>query len=151
MQKMERLAEVFHRKADLRLAWIAQTEKVLASEDFGFDVAAVEAAQSQHEAIVSDILGHEDRIEVVIQLADELDVGRYRDEVQDTKLTSTASSYFFLFLYHFVSLYHFFLSITLFLFPSLLSFSLFLYLFHYYSKDWSRPRQSTLRAAGARF
>lgn len=50
-----------------------------AQDNFGFDLQAVEAAIKKHEAIETDVAAYEDRVQVVVAVAKELEVERYHD------------------------------------------------------------------------
>lgn len=54
-QQLEELASRFDRKAKLRLSWLNDNCKLLATDNFGEDLPAVEASLKKHEAIDSDI------------------------------------------------------------------------------------------------
>ena len=48
-------------------------------DNFGFDLAAVEAAAKKHEAIETDILAYEERVQAVVAVAQELEAENYHD------------------------------------------------------------------------
>ncbi|KTG44157.1 hypothetical protein cypCar_00034199, partial [Cyprinus carpio] len=48
-------------------------------DNFGYDLPAVEAAMKKHEAIEADILSYEERISVVVELANEMESEGYFD------------------------------------------------------------------------
>ncbi len=48
-------------------------------DNFGYDLPAVEAAMKKHEAIEADILSYEERISVVVELANEMESEGYYD------------------------------------------------------------------------
>lgn len=54
-QQLEELASRFDRKAKMREGWLNENCKLLASDNFGEDLPAVEASVKKHEAIETDI------------------------------------------------------------------------------------------------
>ncbi|KAI4895522.1 hypothetical protein NFI96_007217 [Prochilodus magdalenae] len=50
-----------------------------AVDNFGFDLQAVEAATKKHEAIETDIAAYEERVQVVVAVAGELEAENYHD------------------------------------------------------------------------
>lgn len=63
----------------MREDWLRESAKLLASEDFGADLAAVEAAQKKHEAIEMDILAYSERIKSLVQKSKILEDENYHD------------------------------------------------------------------------
>lgn len=51
-------------------------------DNFGLDLAAVEAAAKKHEAIETDIFAYEERVEAVVTVAQELETEDYHDIVR---------------------------------------------------------------------
>ena len=54
-EKLEQLASRFDRKAGMRETWLSENQRLVSQDNFGYDLAAVEAATKKHEAIVTDI------------------------------------------------------------------------------------------------
>lgn len=48
-------------------------------DNFGFDLAAVEAAAKKHEAIETDIFAYEERVQAVVTVCEELETENYHD------------------------------------------------------------------------
>lgn len=48
-------------------------------DNFGIDLAAVEAAAKKHEAIETDILAYEERVQAVVTVSQELEAENYHD------------------------------------------------------------------------
>ncbi|KMQ97932.1 spectrin alpha chain [Lasius niger] len=53
----------FNRDADETMAWIAEKDVVLSSDDFGRDLASVQTLQRKHEGIERDLAALEDKIQ----------------------------------------------------------------------------------------
>ena len=51
----------------------------MSQDNFGFDLAAVEAAAKKHEAIETDIFAYEERVQAVVAVAMELETENYHD------------------------------------------------------------------------
>ncbi|XP_066961562.1 spectrin beta chain isoform X15 [Macrobrachium rosenbergii] len=78
-EKLEQLAARFNRKAGMRETWLSENQRLVSQDNFGFDLAAVEAAAKKHEAIETDIFAYEERVQAVVAVANELEVERYHD------------------------------------------------------------------------
>ena len=78
-ERLNALVENFLKKARMREDWLRESAKLLASEDFGADLAAVEAAQKKHEAIEMDILAYSERIKSLVQKCQILEDENYHD------------------------------------------------------------------------
>ena len=78
-EKLEQLAARFDRKAGMREAWLSENQRLVAQDNFGYDLAAVEAATKKHEAIVTDINAYEERVQAVVTVAQELENENYHD------------------------------------------------------------------------
>lgn len=52
---------------------------VWSQDNFGIDLAAVEAAAKKHEAIETDILAYEERVQAVVTVSQELEAENYHD------------------------------------------------------------------------
>ncbi|XP_018115461.1 spectrin beta chain, non-erythrocytic 1 isoform X2 [Xenopus laevis] len=78
-EKLEQLAARFDRKAAMRETWLSENQRLVAQDNFGVDLAAVEAALRKHEAIETDILAYSERVQAVNAVADELEAENYHD------------------------------------------------------------------------
>lgn len=78
-EKLEQLAARFDRKAGMREAWLSENQRLVSQDNFGFDLAAVEAAAKKHEAIETDIFAYEERVQAVVAVAQELEAERFHD------------------------------------------------------------------------
>ncbi|XP_064621468.1 spectrin beta chain-like isoform X3 [Lineus longissimus] len=78
-EKLEQLAARFDRKAGMRETWLSENQRLVAQDNFGYDLAAVEAATKKHEAIETDINAYEERVQAVVAVANELEQETYHD------------------------------------------------------------------------
>ncbi|BFZ11613.1 hypothetical protein BsWGS_14652 [Bradybaena similaris] len=78
-EKLEQLAARFGRKAGMREEWLSENQRLVAQDNFGNDLAAVEAATKKHEAIETDINAYEERVLAVVAVASELEQENYHD------------------------------------------------------------------------
>ncbi|XP_040550177.1 spectrin beta chain, non-erythrocytic 2 isoform X2, partial [Gallus gallus] len=78
-ERLERLAARFERKAAMRESWLSDNQRLVAQDNFGSDVAAVEAAVRKHEAMETDMAAYRGRVEAVSAAAEELEAERYHD------------------------------------------------------------------------
>ncbi|CAF3032963.1 unnamed protein product [Rotaria sp. Silwood2] len=78
-ERLEQLATKFNRKAGLREKWLTDSEKLVASDQFGTDLASVEAAFKKQEAIQTDIAAFEERLQNIMAIANELRTEDYHD------------------------------------------------------------------------
>nr|XP_027207988.1 spectrin beta chain-like isoform X11 [Penaeus vannamei] len=78
-EKLAQLAARFNRKAGMRETWLSENQRLVSQDNFGFDLAAVEAAAKKHEAIETDIFAYEERVQAVVSVANELEAERYHD------------------------------------------------------------------------
>ncbi|XP_062529701.1 spectrin beta chain isoform X2 [Bombyx mori] len=78
-EKLEQLAARFNRKAQMRETWLSENQRLVSQDNFGFDLAAVEAAAKKHEAIETDIFAYEERVQAVVAVCSELQAERYHD------------------------------------------------------------------------
>jgi spectrin beta len=81
-EKLEQLAARFNRKASMRETWLSENQRLVSQDNFGFDLAAVEAAAKKHEAIETDILAYEERVQAVVAVSHELQTENYYDIVR---------------------------------------------------------------------
>ncbi len=78
-EKLEQLATRFDKKAGMREVWISENKRLVGQDNFGMDLASVEAANKKHEAIETDIVAYEERVQAVVAVASELDAEHYHD------------------------------------------------------------------------
>lgn len=78
-EKLEQLAARFDRKAGMRETWLSENQRLVSQDNFGYDLAAVEAATKKHEAIETDINAYEERVQAVVAVAQELQNENYND------------------------------------------------------------------------
>ncbi|KAM9251693.1 spectrin beta chain, non-erythrocytic 2 [Cariama cristata] len=78
-EKLEQLAARFDRKAAMRETWLSENQRLVAQDNFGTDMSAVEAAVRKHEAIETDIVAYSERVQAVSAVAAELETERYHD------------------------------------------------------------------------
>ncbi|CAI9597352.1 unnamed protein product, partial [Staurois parvus] len=78
-EKLELLSQRFDQKAAMREAWLSENQRLVSQDNFGYDLSAVEAAMKKHEAIEADISSYEERIQVVADLAQEMESEGYYD------------------------------------------------------------------------
>lgn len=78
-EKLEQLAARFDRKAGMRETWLSENQRLVSQDNFGYDLAAVEAATKKHEAIETDINAYEERVQAVVAVAQELEKENYHD------------------------------------------------------------------------
>ncbi|XP_060584243.1 spectrin beta chain-like isoform X5 [Ruditapes philippinarum] len=78
-EKLEQLAQRFDRKAGMRETWLSENQRLVSQDNFGYDLAAVEAATKKHEAIETDINAYEERVQAVVAVAEELEAENYHD------------------------------------------------------------------------
>ena len=78
-EKLEQLAARFDRKAGMRETWLSENQRLVSQDNFGADLAAVEAATKKHEAIETDINAYEERVSAVVAVASELEQENYHD------------------------------------------------------------------------
>lgn len=78
-EKLEQLAARFNRKASMRETWLSENQRLVSQDNFGFDLAAVEAAAKKHEAIETDIFAYEERVQAVVAVCNELNTENYHD------------------------------------------------------------------------
>lgn len=78
-EKLKQLAWRFDKKAGMREQWLSENQRLINKDTFGDDLPSVEAASKKHEAIETDILAYEDRVQAVVSVANELQAEKYHD------------------------------------------------------------------------
>ncbi|KAK9736583.1 Variant SH3 domain [Popillia japonica] len=74
----------FNRDADETVAWIAEKDVVLSSDDYGRDLASVQTLQRKHEGVERDLAALEDKVLTLGKEADRLCAihGDHADQIQ---------------------------------------------------------------------
>uniref|UniRef100_A0A8D3DJ88 Spectrin beta chain n=1 Tax=Scophthalmus maximus TaxID=52904 RepID=A0A8D3DJ88_SCOMX len=78
-EKLEQMARRFDRKAAMRETWLLENQRLVAQDNFGYDLPAVEAAKKKHDAIETDIAAYEERVKSLVAISRELESERYHD------------------------------------------------------------------------
>ncbi|XP_037096955.1 spectrin beta chain, erythrocytic isoform X1 [Syngnathus acus] len=78
-EKLEQMARRFDRKAAMRETWLLENQRLVAQDNFGYDLPAVEAAKKKHDAIETDIAAYEERVQALVNISGELEAERYHD------------------------------------------------------------------------
>ncbi|KAJ7990853.1 hypothetical protein DPEC_G00291220 [Dallia pectoralis] len=78
-EKLEQMARRFDRKASMRETWLLENQRLVAQDNFGYDLPAVEAAKKKHDAIETDICAYEERVQGIVAISTELESERYHD------------------------------------------------------------------------
>jgi len=63
----------------MRETWLSENQRLVSQDNFGTDLASVEAATKKHEAIETDIYAYEERVQAVVAVATELEAENYHD------------------------------------------------------------------------
>lgn len=78
-EKLKQLAWRFDKKSGMRELWLSENQRLISKDTFGDDLPSVEAASKKHEAIETDILAYEDRVQAIVSVASELQQENYHD------------------------------------------------------------------------
>lgn len=82
LERLEHLAEKFRRKADAHEDWTRGKEEMLQSQDFrNCRLNEIKALKKKHEAFESDLAAHQDRVEQIAAIAQELNSLDYHDSI----------------------------------------------------------------------
>nr|XP_043887679.1 alpha-actinin-4 isoform X2 [Solea senegalensis] len=80
LERLEHLAEKFHQKAAIHESWTDGKEAMLTQKDYETStLAEVKALLKKHEAFESDLAAHQDRVEQIAAIAQELNQLDYYD------------------------------------------------------------------------
>ena len=88
LERLEHLAKKFKHKADIHeawnsffvLAWTSGKEEMLSSQDYkNCKIFELKAMKKKHEAFESDLAAHQDRVEQIAAIAQELNALDYWD------------------------------------------------------------------------
>ncbi|KAG2467410.1 ACTN2 protein, partial [Polypterus senegalus] len=73
LERLEHLAEKFRQKASIHESWAQDKEKILSRKDYeSASLTEVRALLRKHEAFESDLAAHQDRVEQIAAIAQEL-------------------------------------------------------------------------------
>uniref|UniRef100_A0A1B6D5Q4 Alpha-actinin, sarcomeric n=2 Tax=Clastoptera arizonana TaxID=38151 RepID=A0A1B6D5Q4_9HEMI len=82
LERLEHLAQKFKHKADIHEEWTRGKEELLQSSDFrNCKLNELKALKKKHEAFESDLAAHQDRVEQIAAIAQELNTLEYHDSV----------------------------------------------------------------------
>jgi len=80
LERLEHLAKKFKHKADIHEAWTSGKEAMLSSSDYkNCKIFELKAMKKKHEAFESDLAAHQDRVEQIAAIAQELNALDYWD------------------------------------------------------------------------
>ncbi|XP_026332586.1 alpha-actinin, sarcomeric isoform X2 [Hyposmocoma kahamanoa] len=80
LERLEYLAQKFKHKADIHEDWTRGKEEMLQSQDFRqCKLNEIKALKKKHEAFESDLAAHQDRVEQIAAIAQELNTLEYHD------------------------------------------------------------------------
>ncbi|CAI2353897.1 unnamed protein product [Caenorhabditis sp. 36 PRJEB53466] len=78
-EKLEQLAQRFHKKAKLRDSWLRSVQAVLEEMEHGRSASQVEKTLKKQQAISTDILAREDRFKMLTAMCNELCTEKYHE------------------------------------------------------------------------
>ncbi|XP_039294281.1 alpha-actinin, sarcomeric isoform X1 [Nilaparvata lugens] len=82
LERLEHLAQKFKNKADIQEEWTQGKEEMLQSADFRqCKLNELKALKKKHEAFESDLAAHQDRVEQIAAIAQELNTLEYHDSI----------------------------------------------------------------------
>ncbi|UYV79415.1 hypothetical protein LAZ67_17002526 [Cordylochernes scorpioides] len=82
LERLDHLAQKFKHKADIHEEWTRGKEEILQSSDFRHcRLNELKALKKKHEAFESDLAAHQDRVEQIVAIAQELNTLGYHDSV----------------------------------------------------------------------
>ncbi|XP_076815394.1 alpha-actinin-1-like isoform X1 [Clavelina lepadiformis] len=80
LERLDHLAKKFYQKAEIHNRWSSGQVDQLKSEDYkDFNLQEIKAAIKKHEAFESDLAAHQDRVEQIAKIAQELNDLDYHD------------------------------------------------------------------------
>ncbi|XP_029585188.1 alpha-actinin-1, partial [Salmo trutta] len=84
LERLDHLAEKFRQKAATHEAWTEGKEEMLRSLDFETaSLSEIKALLKKHEAFESDLAAHQDRVEQIAAIAQELKAGISQDQMNE--------------------------------------------------------------------
>uniref|UniRef100_A0A8C9W037 Spectrin beta chain n=1 Tax=Scleropages formosus TaxID=113540 RepID=A0A8C9W037_SCLFO len=78
-EKLEQMARRFDKKAAMRETWLLENQRLVAQDNFGYDLPAVEAAKKKHDAIETDIAAYKERVQALVAMSQDLESENYHD------------------------------------------------------------------------
>uniref|UniRef100_A0A8C5ALT0 Actinin alpha 3b n=1 Tax=Gadus morhua TaxID=8049 RepID=A0A8C5ALT0_GADMO len=82
LERLDHLAEKFKQKCSLHETWTSGKEELLSQKDFeSASLMEIRALMRKHEAFESDLAAHQDRVEQIAAIAQELNELDYHDAV----------------------------------------------------------------------
>uniref|UniRef100_A0A6Q2YHJ2 Actinin alpha 3a n=1 Tax=Esox lucius TaxID=8010 RepID=A0A6Q2YHJ2_ESOLU len=82
LERLDHLAEKFKQKCSLHESWTAGKEELLSMKDYeSASLMEIRALMRKHEAFESDLAAHQDRVEQIAAIAQELNELDYHDAV----------------------------------------------------------------------
>lgn len=82
LERLDHLAQKFKHKSDIHQGWTNGKEEMLSSQDFrSCRLPELKALKKKHEAFESDLAAHQDRVEQIAAIAQELNALDYHDTV----------------------------------------------------------------------
>jgi Ca2+-binding EF-hand superfamily protein len=80
LERLDHLAKKFYHKSSIHQSWTVGKEEMLKSEDYKVcSLADIKALLKKHEAFGSDLAAHQDRVEQIAAIAQELNDLEYHD------------------------------------------------------------------------
>merc|ERR1712212_92731 len=80
LERLDHLAKKFHHKSQIHLSWTSGKDEQLRSEDYrSCNLSELKALIKKHEAFESDLAAHQDRVEQIAAIAQELNDLDYFD------------------------------------------------------------------------
>lgn len=80
LERLDHLAKKFYHKSQIHLSWTAGKDEALRSEDYrSCNLSELKALIKKHEAFESDLAAHQDRVEQIAAIAQELNDLDYHD------------------------------------------------------------------------
>merc|ERR1712136_444081 len=80
LERLDHLAQKFKHKSDIHQGWTTGKEEMLSSQDFrSCRLPELKALKKKHEAFESDLAAHQDRVEQIAAIAQELNDLDYHD------------------------------------------------------------------------
>ncbi|XP_059350410.1 alpha-actinin, sarcomeric isoform X2 [Daphnia carinata] len=80
LERLDHLAQKFKHKSDIHQGWTQGKEEMLSSQDFrSCRLPELKALKKKHEAFESDLAAHQDRVEQIAAIAQELNALDYHD------------------------------------------------------------------------
>ncbi|EDV20211.1 uncharacterized protein TRIADDRAFT_32391 [Trichoplax adhaerens] len=86
-ERLERLADKFTKKAEMRVQWICDSVRLVDNDIFGDSGSSVSAALKKQEAFEADVYEYQKRIRAMEDLVQELKIGNYHaiQKIQDKR------------------------------------------------------------------